>query len=157
MSVDIVGVWRSQMEAGDHGDFDGVMSHYDQNCEWRLVTTGKAYRGHEQVRDFIQGGLSASSIREKPAVVAEFSSGEWGVFEYVSRGRIGKGAQTFSKETQPPLLARLGGALFRSLFLGRIFEVPVCFVYHVNDKGLIDQVHEYAATHGRNRQRHGRT
>lgn len=150
--MDVVDVWRSQMEAGDRGDFESVMSHFDQNCEWRLVTSGKNYRGHHEVRNFIQGGMSASIVREKPAVVAEFGSGEWGVFEYVSRGRVGKDAQSFSREIESAnFIARLGGFLFRLLFTGKTFEVPVCFIYHVNDKGLIDQVHEYAATHGRSR------
>ena len=150
MQTDVIGVWRSQMAAG--ADIEKALSYFDQECEWKLVTSKKTYRGHREIRHFIQSGFSAAIIREEPDVVAEFASDEWGVFEYISRGRIGKNAVKFSSEIEQPenIVARLGKfvqeKLFPLLFEGKAFEVPVCFLYHVNGKGLIDQVHEYAAT-----------
>ena len=153
MQADITSVWRAQTQAGEHGDIEKAMSFYDQNCEWKLVTSKKSYRGLLEIRNFIQSGFSSAIIREKPDIVTEFATGEWGVFEYVSRGRIGKNAMIFSNEIEQKIkfFERLGKfievKLFPLLFEGKTFEVPVCFIYHVNNKGLIDQVHEYAATH----------
>ena len=69
----------------------------------------------------------------------------------MSRGRISKDAVKFSNEIEQSknFFARIRrlvqGKLFGLLFEGKTFEVPVCFVYHVNSRGLIDQVHEYTA------------
>jgi hypothetical protein len=141
------------MEAGERRNWDEVLSYYDPNCEWTLVTSSKTFRGHAELRQFLQGGLGASMIREKPDVKAEFGTDEWGVFEYVSRGRVGKDALQFTKVVGAPqgsLIFRLGKTMatlfFRLFFAGKTFEVPVCFLYHVNEQGLIDRVHEYAAT-----------
>jgi pullulanase/glycogen debranching enzyme len=38
-----------------------------------------------------------------------------------------------------------GGDDLAGRLAGQPFEVPVCFVYHVNADGLIDRVNEYAA------------
>ncbi len=144
--------WRSQMEAGDRGDFDEVLAHFDPNCEWNLVTASKLFFGHTGLRRFLTEGLGASMTREKPDVKAEFGTDEWGVFEYVSRGRFSKDALRFAQEigeTKASFITRLGkgvtALIIRLFFTGRTFEVPVCFIYHVNESGLIDRVHEYAA------------
>lgn len=151
MQVDVLGVWRAQMAASE--DTDKVMSYYDQNCEWKLVTSKKTYHGQLEVRNFILSGFSSAIIREEPDIVTEFASGEWGAFEYISRGRVGKNAVKFSNEIDSSInffghIKKFAqDKLFGLLFEGKTFEVPVCFIYHVNSKGLIDQVHEYAATH----------
>jgi hypothetical protein len=142
------------MEAGERGNLDEVLSHFDPSCEWTLVTSSKTFRGHAELRQFLFSGTGASMIREKPDVKAEFVSDEWGVFEYISRGRVSKDALQFTEVIGVPevsFIARLGRTLatffFHLFFTGRTFEVPVCFIYHVNSQGLIDRVHEYAATH----------
>ena len=146
-------IWRSQMEAGDRHDMDAVLAHFDQNCEWNLVTASKLFRGHAELRTFLTEGLGASMTREKPDVRSEFGTDKWGVFEYVSRGKFSKDALRFAHvigETKASFSTRFGKAvttlIIRLFFLGRTFEVPVCFIYHVNELGLIDRVHEYAAT-----------
>ena len=154
MSAQVIQRWRSQMEAGDRRDWDGVLSSFDLNCEWKLVTSSKTIRGHTELLQFFQSGLGASLTREKPDVKAEFATDEWGVFEYVSRGKVSKEALQFTQvvgASQVSFLTRFGRTLaaffFRFFFAGKTFEVPVCFIYHVNGQGLIDYVHEYAATH----------
>ena len=142
-------VWRAQMEAGERGDFERAISYFDQACEWRLVTSRKTYRGLSEVRAFIQSGLKAS-IKREPEIVAEFGSDDWGAFEYVSRGQVSREALSFSKEVgeQPkiPIGRAFAERLFRLFFAGKRFEIPVCFLFHVTERGLIDRVHEYAAT-----------
>jgi hypothetical protein len=141
------------MEAGDRRAFDEVLAHFDPACEWNLVTAAKLFRGHAELRRFLTEGLGASMTREKPDVKAEFGADEWGVFEYVSRGRFSKDALRFAQgigEAKASFISRLGkgvtALIIRLFFIGRAFEVPVCFIYHVNEHGLIDRVHEYAAT-----------
>lgn len=153
MPNSVTRIWRSQMEAGDRHDMDAVLAHFDQNCEWTLVTASKLFHGHAELRQFLTEGLGAAMTREKPDVKAEFGTDEWGVFEYVSRGRFSKDALHFAHgigETKASLITRFGKGvttlIIRLFFIGRTFEVPVCFLYHVNEHGLIDRVHEYAAT-----------
>ena len=40
-----------------------------------------------------------------------------------------------------PIAEELAGQFLE----GRTFEIPVCFIYHVNASGQIDKVNEYAA------------
>ena len=149
--TDAVKIWHSLAEPLEKRDFDRVLSFVDPACEWRLVTSGKSYRGHEQIRTFMSGGWAGAVEREKPDVVAEFGADCWGLFEYVSRGRLSKDAARFVSEigkTKRPVLRlvrRLLIQLASPFLVGKTFEVPVCFIYHVNEKGLIDRVHEYAA------------
>jgi hypothetical protein len=154
MSAGVVQRWRSQMEAGERRNWDEVISNFDPNCEWTLVTSSKTFRGHTELLQFFQSGFGASLTREKPDIKAEFGTDEWGVFEYVSRGRVSKEALQFTEvvgASQVNFITRFGKTLgaffFRLFFAGKTFEVPVCFIYHVNGQGLIDCVHEYAATH----------
>jgi hypothetical protein len=149
---DAVSIWHSLAEPLEKRDFNRVLSFVDPACEWRLVTSGKSYRGHDEIRTFMTRGWAGAVEREKPDVVAEFGSDGWGLFEYVSRGRLSKDAVKFVSEidkTKNPvvrLVRRLFVQLASPFLVGKSFEVPVCFIYHVNEKGLIDRVHEYAAT-----------
>jgi hypothetical protein len=100
---------------------------------------GTTFRGPAEIARFMQGGFNAAAEREEADVRNEFSTDEWGVFEYTSRGVIdaGRAAQ---------FAAKIGiAAPGAEELAGQTFEVPVCFVYHVNASGLIDRVHEYAA------------
>jgi hypothetical protein len=150
MSADVT-PWRAQMIAAERGDLSDMLSHFDPECEWTLVTSARTFRGAE-LHEFLRRGFDAAQTRERPDVKTEFATGEWGVFEYVSRGTIGKEALKFAPAlgTLKVLNTRVGRALaalvIAPLIVGRRFEVAVCFVYHVNSRGLVDRVHEYAAT-----------
>jgi hypothetical protein len=142
--------WRAQMNAVKHGSLDDVLAHFDPGCEWTLVTSAKTFRGTD-LREFLRRGFDAAQSREEPEVTADFALGEWGVFEYVSRGTISKEALRFAPSLGISILdtrvgRALAGLILNPLLVGRAFEVPVCFVYHVNSRGLIERVHEYAAT-----------
>jgi hypothetical protein len=138
------------MNAVKHGSLDDVLSHFDPDCEWTLVTSARTFRGTD-LREFLRRGFDAAQSREDPDVRADFATGEWGVFEYVSRGTISKEALHFGSSLGISILdtrvgRALAGLLLSPLLVGRTFEVAVCFVYHVNSRGLIERVHEYAAT-----------
>jgi hypothetical protein len=73
----------------------------------------------------------------------EFATDDQGVFEYTSRGVID--AQRAAEFAAQLGVAGPGGDDLGGRLEGQPFEVPVCFVYHVNADGLIDRVNEYAA------------
>ncbi|HUB08898.1 MAG TPA: nuclear transport factor 2 family protein [Myxococcales bacterium] len=156
---DTLARWHAQMEAGERRDWDAVMAHFDPDCEWWLVTSGKRFRGALEIRLFLESGLGAAD-RDKPEIRGEFASGDWGLFEYTSRGIINKGVNRFSAVTNPKAVRRSPSAtdvsrvvrslvmgfvmrLARIFLIGRRFEIPVCFIYHLNERGLIDRVNEY--------------
>jgi hypothetical protein len=114
------------------------MRRFDPNCDWRLMTAATQYHGLAEIRAFLQTGFGASAEREQPDVRNEFATDEWGAFEYTSRGTIGEDAVGFAASLGVPAHIAKG-------FIGRTFEVPVCFIFHVNSQGLIDRVNEYAA------------
>jgi hypothetical protein len=113
------------------------------------MSSNKIYNGYNAVEKFIKSGYKSSVVKEKPDVVIEFSTSEWGVYEYISRGMIGKNAIDFSEELNQKnniftkLKKQIMKKLFSILLSGITFEIPVTFVYHINDRGLIDEVHEY--------------
>lgn len=131
--------WHAQMEAVRRGDRDTMSGSFAPDCTWTLMPPGTTFRGPAEIARFMQGGFNAAAEREEADVRNEFSTDEWGVFEYTSRGVIdaGRAAQ---------FAAKIGiAAPGAEELAGQTFEVPVCFVYHVNASGLIDRVNEYAA------------
>jgi ketosteroid isomerase-like protein len=136
--------WHAQMDAVRRGDWDAMPGYFAPDCTWTLMPPGTTFRGRAEIVGFMRGGFGASAEREEADVRNEFATDEWGVFEYTSRGVI-------DAQRAAEFAARLGIAgpggddLAGQLRAGRRFEVPVCFVYHVNADGLIDRVSEYAA------------
>jgi hypothetical protein len=143
-------IWRAQIEAGENGNVEESFQYFDNDCVWKLITSDKIYNGREAVEKFIKSGFMASMTKEKPDIIAEFSSSDWGTFEYISRGTASKNAVKFSSEVETGVFARLGmgirGKLFNLLLTGKKFEIRVCFVFHINANELIDEVHEYVGT-----------
>jgi ketosteroid isomerase-like protein len=129
--------WHAQMEAVRRGDWDVMPGYFAPDCTWTLMPPGTAFRGRAEIVRFMQGGFGASAEREEPDVRNEFAADEWGVLEYTSRGVI--------DAAKLGVTGSGGEDLAGQLLAGRQFEVPVCFVYHVNADGLIDRVNEYAA------------
>ncbi len=151
MAVEAIQIAHSLAEAVENNDFDKVMSILAPDCQWKLVTSGKVYQGHKALREFLSGGWGGG-VERQPEVIAEFGKENWATYEYVSRGRFSKDAVKFvieiEKKQKHPLvrLGRIVGIRLLYIFLkGKTFEIPVCFIYHANDNGLIDQVHEYVA------------
>ena len=137
--------WHAQMEAGARGDWDAVEACFAPGCTWTLMPPGTTFRGPAEIAAFIKSGFAAAAEREGPAVRNEFAAGEWGVFEYTSRGVIdAQRAAQFAEKIKAagPAADQLAGQFLE----GRTFEIPVCFIYHVNASGQIDTVNEYAAT-----------
>ena len=132
-------IWHAQMNAGGSGDWGTVSGYFSPACTWTLMPPGTTFRGSAEVVKFMQSGLGAAAEREQADVRNEFATDEWGVFEYTSRGVI-------DAERAAQFVQKIGTAGPSAEDLtGRRFEVPVCFVYHVNAEGLIDQVNEYVA------------
>jgi ketosteroid isomerase-like protein len=132
-------IWHAQMEAVRRGDWDTMAGYFAPDCTWTLMPPGTTFRGPAEILTFMRSGFDAGAEREDPAVRNEFATDEWGVFEYTSRGVI-------DAQRAAQFAAQLGvDAIGAEDLAGRTFEVPVCFVYHVNANGQIDQVNEYAA------------
>jgi hypothetical protein len=104
------------------------------------------FRGRDQVISFIREGFDAAAARDEPDVRSEFSTAELGVYEYTSRGKVDRARATvFAKRLtggRRIITGTLAGILSWAM-RGKAFEVPVCFVYHVNDQAQIDRVNEY--------------
>jgi hypothetical protein len=137
--------WHAQMEAGKRGDWDAVLGYFAPDCAWTLMPPGTVFRGPAEIAAFMKSGFSAAAERKEADVRNEFATSEWGVFEYTSRGVIdAQRAAQFAEKIKAAGPAA-GGLAGQSLE-GRTFEIPVCFIYHVNASGQIDKVNEYAAT-----------
>jgi hypothetical protein len=142
-------IWKAQIEAGEKGNIEESLKYFAENCIWKLMSSNKIYNGYNAVERFIKNGYKSSVVKEKPDVIIEFSASEWGVYEYISRGMIGKNAIDFSEELNQKnnIFTKLKRQIMKKFFCillsGITFEIPVIFVYHINDNGLIDKVHEY--------------
>ncbi len=130
-------VWHAQMEAGRLGRWDEVAACFAPSCAWTLMPTGAVFQGRRRIVGLMAGGLDAAAVREAAEPHSEFATDGWGLFEYTSRGPIdAEGAGRFA--------ALIGTSADDSGALaGQRFEVPVCFIYHVDATGQIDEVREY--------------
>lgn len=136
--------WHAQIEAGKRGDWDAMSGYFAPDCTWTLMPPGTVFRGPAEIAAFMKSGFSAAAERQEADVRNEFATSEWGVFEYTSRGVIdAQRAAQFAEKIKAAGPAA-GGLAGQSLE-GRTFEIPVCFIYHVNASGQIDKVNEYAA------------
>lgn len=132
-------IWHAQMKAGQRGDWEGMSDYFAPDCTWTLMPPGTTFHGRDEIVQFIRSGFSAATDREEADVRSEFATDEWGVYEYTSRGII-------DAERAAQFAQKIGTAGHASADLvGRGFEVPVCFIYHVHPHGLIDTVNEYVA------------
>jgi hypothetical protein len=136
-------IWRAQMEAVRTGDWDTMSGYFATDCTWTLMPPGTTFHGPDEITTFMRSGFDAAAKREEADVRNEFATDEWGVFEYTSRGIIdARRAAQFAQKIKGT--GQVADDLAEHLE-GRGFEIPVCFIYHVNPDGLIDQVNEYAA------------
>jgi hypothetical protein len=136
--------WHAQMEAGRRGDWDTMSGYFAPDCTWTLMPPGTTFRGPAEIITFMQSGFGSAAEREKADVRNEFATDEWGVFEYTSRGIIdAQRAAQFAQKIKAA--GPIADDLAEQFLEGRTFEIPVCFIYHVNAHGQIDKVNEYAA------------
>jgi hypothetical protein len=136
--------WHAQMEAGKRGDWDAVSEYFARDCTWTLMPPGTTFRGPVEIAAFMKSGFGAAAEREEADVRNEFATDEWGVFEYTSRGVIdARRAVQFAQKIKAA--GTVADDLAGQFLEGRTFEIPVCFIYHVNANGQIDKVNEYAA------------
>jgi hypothetical protein len=59
------------------------------------------------------------------------------------RQSLGKTNRVLQEALFTKLKRQIMKKFFDILLSGITFEIPVTFVYHINDNGLIDEVHEY--------------
>jgi hypothetical protein len=144
-------VWHRQLEAGRKGEWGAMETTLAPDCVWAVITQGAEFRGRDQVISFIREGFDAAAARDEPDVRSEFSTAELGVYEYTSRGKVDRARATvFAKRLtggRRIITGTLAGILSWAM-RGKAFEVPVCFVYHVNDQAQIDRVNEYVGKRG---------
>jgi hypothetical protein len=135
-------IWHAQLEAVRRGDWDTMSGSFAPDRPWTLMPPGTTFRGPAEIAGFPRSGFGAAAGRDEADVRNEFATGERGVFGYTSRGVIdAERAAQFAEKTG--VAGHGAGDL-----AGRRFEIPVCFTYHVNAKGLIDRVSEYATIPG---------
>ena len=133
--------WLTASAAIQQRDWDAAMACLAPDCEWILVPTGVRVSGAEAIRSFLQAGMVAGE-RAPPEIKSAFGTDTAGVFEYVSRGVATAGAGDFAKSISAPSGGEPSG--FEPT-TGASYEFHVCFVFRVNDAGLIAEVREYFA------------
>lgn len=137
-------IWHAQMEAGRNGDWDTMSEYFAADCAWTLMPPGTTFHGPAEIATFMRSGFDAAAQRQEADVRNEFATDAWGVFEYTSRGVIdARRAAQFAQKIKAA--GQVAEGLAERSLEGRTFEIPVCFIYHVNAHGLIDRVNEYAA------------
>ena len=139
-------IWHRQLAAGRSGDWAALETILAADCVWAVMMQGAAFRGRDEVISFIREGFDAAATRNEPEVRNEFSSPQWGVYEYTSRGTVDRNRATvFAKRLTGgrPIISGAVAHIIGRVLAGKAFAIPVCFVYHVNADGLIDQVNEY--------------
>lgn len=139
-------VWHRQLAAGRAGDWHILEDLLAPDCVWTVLTQGTTFRGRDQVIDFIREGFDAAATREQPEVRGEFGTADWGVYEYTSRGTVdGAKATTFAQRLTGgrPILTSILAPIIKRVLHAKPFAIPVCFIYHVNTDGRIDQINEY--------------
>jgi len=128
-------VFRTLFESGRNNDFETMANTIDENCEWILMPNMKSFKGKKDVVELCKGGKLASD--KIPEIMFDIATSEWGVFEYINHGTITKDLSAF---------AVTSGWQFPtdpSTLVGQQYAVPVCFIYHINEKGKIYLLHEY--------------
>lgn len=139
-------VWHRQLSAGRSGDWAALAAVLAPDCTWALLTQGAVFQGRDQVINFIREEFDAAATRQEPDVRGEFSTAECGVYQYTSRGTVDRDRATaFARRlsARRSIITELLAAILAWGWRGKAFEIPVCFVYHVNPDGLIDPVNEY--------------
>jgi hypothetical protein len=134
-TISAFSVFRTLFESGRNNDFEAMADTISDDCEWVLMPNMKRFKGKSAVVELCTGGKLASD--KVPEILFDVATAEWGVFEYVNRGTITKKLSGFAATSgwqfpQDP-----------STLVGRQYEVPVCFVYHLNAQGKIYLLHEY--------------
>lgn len=131
--------WVALTGATQRRDWDAAMACLAPDCEWTLVPTGLHLKGTEAIRSFMQAGMAAGD-RAPPEIKSAFGTDVAGVFEYVSRGLATAKATEFTKSlaAQPANSSGVAAA-------GDRYEFHVCFLFRLNEAGLISQVREYFA------------
>jgi hypothetical protein len=145
--------WHAQLDAGRSGYWAELDEILAPDCVWSLRTQGAVFQGLDDVVAFIQEGFDAAATREEPDVCTDFSAADWGVYEYISRGTIDPSQATrFAKRVipAPRIITTALAPILARMLSGKTFAIPVCFVYHVNSDGLIDQVNEYVGRRANN-------
>jgi steroid delta-isomerase-like uncharacterized protein len=142
-------VARLVAQALTSDDIESVVDLFAPDGEWVIMATGETFLGHDQIRE-----LATRSVTErnhpagpgiKPINISTSPQGtklsweypEWGVFQYMKRGAITKELSTIAATSGSE------SPIDPNALVGRPYEVPVCFVYHVNARGKIYLLHEY--------------
>jgi ketosteroid isomerase-like protein len=128
-------IFRTLFESGNNNDFDAVADAIADDCEWVLMSNMMSFKGKNDVVALCKAARLASD--KTPEIIFDMATPEWGAFEYMNRGVI--------TESLSALVATSGRQLASdpSTLVGRKYEVPVCFVYHLNAQGKIYLLREY--------------
>jgi ketosteroid isomerase-like protein len=132
--------WLTASAAVQQRNWDAAVACLAHDCEWTLVPTGLRLSGTDAIRGFMQAGMAAGD-RAPPEVKSAFGTDTDGVFEYISRGvattSVGDFATSLSARSSSPLAVEASP--------GYRYEFHVCFLFRLNEAGLIAEVREYFA------------
>jgi ketosteroid isomerase-like protein len=132
--------WLTVTAAVQRRDWDAAVACLAPDCEWTLVPTGLRLSGTEAIRNFLQAGMAAGD-RAPPEVKSAFGTDTAGVFEYVSRGVATTNAADFARS----LAAQPANSSGVEAAAGDRYEFHVCFLFSLDEAGLIAEVREYFA------------
>lgn len=116
-------------------DWATASAQFADDVEWDMMPNAQVRKGKQEVIPWLKAGKYGSD--KEPVVISNLATKEWGVWEYWNIGTLSEGVVEFARQSKWPFPGDP-----RSL-VGRRYNVPVCFVYHINAQGKIDLVREY--------------
>jgi len=108
-------------------NMDELLSMFADDIDWFIVPANTTIHGKTQFRSMAENHWSASPDRVKK-LLNVFASDEYACLEYLTSGTLDADVDFTT--------AKVGAT-------GRAYELQCCFVFHFDDRGLIDNVHEY--------------
>jgi hypothetical protein len=103
-----------------------------------MMPNAQIRKGKKEVLPFLKVAVPAS--HREPSIMGDLANKDGGVFEYWNVGTTTEDLIELAKELKWPFPDD------PDRLVGRSYQVPVCFVYRLNEKGRIRLVREYLDT-----------
>jgi hypothetical protein len=132
-----VTLFRSFYEAGLNGEWDAAAGMLDDDCEYVMMPTMEVSTGKQAVLAAAGRGALAFNRSRPFRITFDAATPEWGVFEFVNEGTVASGIVDFAANSDWQFTAEP-----RAL-VGHRYSVPVCMVYHTNERRKLYRIHEY--------------
>lgn len=112
---------RDVHDAWNGRDFDRILAHTAEDCEWVMMPTGQTFRGLDGMRQYASGWATAfpDGRVEDTSVIAGDNGG---VIEFIGRGTHTGPLVSPAGEIPPT---------------GRTLELPFCEVYRITNGKIV--------------------